>query len=844
MKLSKFLEKSCDKKALLNKEKGDNTFEVMKKASSSLFTDFAHGKDWGVASRAILMCLEEKTKSSDSYLGESEQKKQVTLAQFERVYQYLSENIVKVHAFLKPVSLEENRVEDGLLFTSVDLLGEDEKGAFHAFLFHPMGKSKRSMGGRSITTSSAADPAGIIAKLALEREYPGITIHQMFLMNGEDTEKEAGAFLTDGKKGSNLFSVTYQNYYDKKTGQFLSEKLESYCRESINTLLSQEKDCGFCPYADFCDTESVFSTEVATEEKTPSTTTYQLPTLNKKQQSVVETVEGPGVVYAAPGSGKTALLVARTYHMVRNAGISAPFILLLTFTNEAAGEIRTRLASLLGKTEVPKVSTINALGYNILLDNKHIVGELKLLTEEEQNRLIKNLLTVYPSLEGFNYSVKSGDYGLYNTIRSRLKEWKENASAFFEKYPKISVTQFSEFAESYYGILSAHHYIGFDEQITLSLKLLTEHEEVLSIYRSVFQYIMVDEMQDISHPQWELIRLLAEPKNNLVVVGDDDQNLYTFRGADAQIMLDFPKLYPQGFKAVLTENYRSTQEIVSCAAQFIASNENRVEKDIFSASGRSGSAPIMVQGGSGAVVPLVERLLSEGVRPEHITVISSRNKPLEELQGKFPCKSMLAKSYLRKDAFVELLRCLMHLADGDMTYFKRLCLLYGKAPISIEEAMKEESYQKVVRVYAGGIKKIMEVSTSLELVDAFAPMCTWSNAPEVLLERINYNQLSSKEDFLSYLDELSEFGDNTKASPKRDGKLLLITAHESKGCEYPVVILLNDFFEDTPDTRKAFYVALTRAKERVFVVEDEKSVPFLQAYPDMVTEWKEVSVPC
>lgn len=847
MELSKLLRNSCDVATFLAESNGDgenNLMLLMKRCADSFFTDLHIGKTKKGAMDNLALTLENLT-LSESFLGEIAKRREYLLALYDRLWDYLKGNMSCSYDLKRPVVVESRLSGDGMLSVLVNLIVKEKDGTVIGYLFHPYGKCKRSARGRSLITQSQGDPELILAKLGLEKEYPGIILRSLYLANDDDTLSCLSNFQDSGNKGCNVITCDYASFYSSK-GSFDEERLEAYFEESMEAHLEQAKmvHCPeVCPNFNLCmglksNSGPIPISDIAVKDTGESANTaYTLPPLSKEQQLVVSHVSGPCICYAAPGSGKTLCLVSRARHLISEVGIPAPFVLLCTFTKEAVNEITNRLSCLLPPTELPVVSTINALCYHILLDNKEIVGHIKLLVPEEQFRIIKNLLSVYPNLDGFNYDVKGGTYGLYQTLSNRLAEWKTAPDVFFERYPSVNIKMFTEFAESYYGILASANYIDFDDQITLCNKLFREHPKIRQIYQSIYQYVMVDEFQDINEEQYTFLEFLTQNHHNLMVVGDDDQGIYGWRGAVSQYMIDFPKKHPGCVTVIMKDNYRSTQEIVSCASSFIAQNEERVQKEIVAASGRTGVSPTVIKGGADIIDKTVRDLLEEGISPKDITVISSRNKPLEELDRILPCKTLLNKSFLRRDCFTEFIRVLLHLAKGEEGYFSRAALLFGvRTKLTLEEAAKQEdeTMKKLSAHIAWCLAKVNQAKDPMSFIESLKHLCNWSNAPEVLMDKLTLNQINSFEDCIALLDGFLEFEDTTKVIPTRTDSILLITAHESKGAEYPVVILLNDFKEDTPETRRAFYVALTRAKERVYVIEDDKSIPFLQGLADVV----------
>lgn len=294
--------------------------------------------------------------------------------------------------------------------------------------------------------------------------------------------------------------------------------------------------------------------------------------LNPEQYEAVMTTDGAILIIAGAGSGKTRVITFRIAHMLE-CGIPQSAILALTFTNKAAREMAERVKELTGK-KLPllTVSTFHAFGVRILRQEISRLGyreNFSIYDETDRNALIKE------AGREMRYSPDALDVYktgiLISDIKTGRKQWNVESEPYRQLY------------ESYQEGLRLYNAVDFDDLITLPIRIFRENPDVLAAYKSRYKYIMVDEFQDTSHQQYELMRLLAE--NNVAVVGDDDQSIYSWRGADYQNIVNFERDFSNVREIRLEQNYRSTGTILAAANGVIKHNTNRKDKELWSGNG-------------------------------------------------------------------------------------------------------------------------------------------------------------------------------------------------------------------------------------------------------------------
>lgn len=306
----------------------------------------------------------------------------------------------------------------------------------------------------------------------------------------------------------------------------------------------------------------------------------ELTGLNETQRQAVDKVEGPLLILAGAGSGKTRVITYRTAHMIENLGISPYSILAITFTNKAAKEMRERVHELIGQEgEKVWISTFHSLCVRILRRDIELLGyssSFNIYDSQDQQTLIKECIRLAGQREE-NFK-PSAVLSVISKAKDRLMgpaEFEQESAGDFRN------SQIAKMYRLYQQKLKANNALDFDDLIFKTVELLQSHERVRQFYQRKFRYIMVDEYQDTNHSQYLLIRLLSDLYKNLAVVGDDDQSIYGWRGADISNILNFEKDYPDTAVIKLEQNYRSTPVILNSANSVIGNNTRRRAKKLW-----------------------------------------------------------------------------------------------------------------------------------------------------------------------------------------------------------------------------------------------------------------------
>lgn len=732
---------------------------------------------------------------------------------------------------------------------SVPFLIKNDSGQFVAVnVFYK--KADKSYRGKSILTRVDRDVYACAAKLGLESKYPGIQIANLYLLSDEDSVGNLVPELKEtSTKSSNVFIMDFQEFYNAEG--FQSELLLSTMESVIAELT--KKDCSKCLEKDKCFLKPASLDVMAKDKVRQSVNSF-----TSRQLQAIK-AEGPCIICAGPGSGKTATIVGKVHYMVTERKIDPANILLISFTNEAVHEMQERI-SLFCESDMPTISTINGLAYRILRENAKLIrpsGKIPVLTDNALKELIRDLLSVTQSLDGVNLgNPLQGPYGLLNQVTRYFMEWQgSNDDEDFLLHHANLGQEFLEFARQLDDIIKLRGFITFDEQLTMCYELLTEHPEVLSVYQKIYRYILVDEFQDVDPVQADLIYLLSEVNRELTVVGDDDQAIYGWRGGSNEFMLTFSSKFGVS-PIVLDVNFRSSGGIVGVTQDLINNaGTNRIHKDV-SAFRKDNHLPVLVPSKNiDKIEKVISLLRKEGYALKDIAILARKNAELKSLQDQLSVPSILAKNYLCESSLFILLLAIVSLVEDiedNEAWFDLLTILgkqdmvltvpFGKTildylvsekgyphPLSIsgdEEITTDTvlsafqliaNMRLIVEMNLNAPYAIMRMLYALGLDDV---ECPFYHSMQDLIELY---QIKNVWDLVKLMRTLRENGDTYKL-PVDEGEdaVRLYTMHESKGCEFPAVILLDDIDSDYSNAEaiRTLYVGLTRPKDRVYFMSD------------------------
>lgn len=750
---------------------------------------------------------------------------------------------------------------------TIDCMCQYTDGRVEAFLIRRKNFEQVSARSRKNPMEFDMDAIGALCFLAKNGcEKGDVTL--VFL---EGDARNPAFVVEDGQPKSNANVMRYRYLeFRNPDGSLSLEKLEKGYRVAEDALEKNAEPpyCAACSLYDMCKVK-VFSEEYLQStltEKNAANSHYKLPTFTPIQKQAVAATEGPVILSCGPGSGKTAVLVGRTLHLLKN-GVSPTAILLVTFTNKAAGELKERIASYLSDGgQLPIVSTLNALGYDILLRNAESLGfEPKVATDMEKMQIAMQVLSEMPPIRGLNYDRLSGRGGLIARFVEMCEQYHLDAERF-ENDPQRADIDLKAFAEAYERFSEAtQNFITFDDQIQMCLKLFEDHPNILQRYQRQFEYIMVDEFQDVSGDCAKFVYLLAAKNRNLCVVGDDDQSIYAFNGGSNRYLLAFVREW--GAKQiVIDENFRSTQEILSMADAVISkSTEERIAKKL--TASRKGTHPIFQEGCT--LLDLnstIRQLQSKGLALNEIAIIARTNDALESLHQALEVPTQIAKAYSCADPIYGILRDIYsmyyHGLSAQLLYHMAVTIAPDQAfELPIDQG---ENFLTAMDRYCGGI---LDKNHVLELDGSEDPLITCVQVlyrsfwildagttsisairrilglmgleSHIILQDISEAvekkaALQENAEMEKYLSSVLMFAQTSRMETKEADAVQLVTAHDSKGLEWRAVIIweVESFrvhsrsrtYKESDYTlfseyRRLLYVAMTRAKEYLYFMQ-------------------------
>ncbi|MBE9536022.1 MAG: UvrD-helicase domain-containing protein [Proteobacteria bacterium] len=570
----------------------------------------------------------------------------------------------------------------------------------------------------------------------------------------------------------------------------------------------------------------------------------EISRLNPRQKEAVLSTEGPLLVLAGAGSGKTRVITMRVAHLIER-GIPADNILAVTFTNKAAKEMRARVKSLLGKRqgEKPLISTFHSLCLRILRKEIEHLGYRKDFTiydTSDQLSLMRNLMQDVKVLDK-SFKVES--------IMERVS-WAKNGMAVPESTEETEADDLGAISTSLYDryqqALQAFNAVDFDDLLILTLKLFKEHPDVLKRYTEIFRYIMVDEYQDTNSIQYQFVRLLGGQDMNVCVVGDDDQSIYGWRGADISNILDFEKDFAGAKVVRLEQNYRSMGNILTAANGVIKNNTKRMGKSLWTERGPGPRVKIIKKPGvedeAKWVADKIALIRYDKKRKyEEFAIIYRANllsRPFEEALRleRIPYTVIGGTSYFERREIKDLASYLKLIANPSddisllrvanvprrglgPTTLERLSNFARESGISLFEAFKKSSAAPGIKDKTSALAS--EVAGIVErFIEPFSKKGHMALAMKELVREIGYRDylfevfktpevaVKKVENVESFIDSLAQYeAENTGSTlqgfleamaltdmeEEKDEKAMgvtLISLHSSKGLEFPVVFLV------------------------------------------------------
>ena len=592
--------------------------------------------------------------------------------------------------------------------------------------------------------------------------------------------------------------------------------------------------------------------------------------LNRGQDEAIKHGNGPCMVLAPPGSGKTLIVTERTRYLIEESGVRPDQILVITFTRYAAREMKERFERLTaGKNYPVTFGTFHSIFYGIL-KCAYGIGANNLMSEKESSVLLQEVLDQTdiestPEVEDEEELVREllREVGMVKNGLCHLKD-------FHSKY--LTQDEFAEVFRSYEHQKKELKKFDFDDMLVQCYALFRKKPEILQGWQKRFQYILIDEFQDINRVQYEVIRMLAAPRYNLFVVGDDDQSIYGFRGAKPELMLYMKQEFPSLRTISLTVNYRSTEFITGAAARVILHNDTRFYKRVQSFRGRGQNVHVQEvldeQEEAQYVTKEIQKKLDQGIKPGEIAVLFRAavqvrmiSEILSEHRIPFEMRDYVTNFY--RHFIVKDMMAYLQLAAGkrDRSLFLTICNrpLRYLARNSMEN--RQVNFEDLRKFYCDKdwmLDIIDQFDVDVRMMKNMAPYA----AIQYIRKKIGYDdflkeyaekhQISWKQ-LMDVMAELEERSKNFKSydeweihiakytqeleeqqakarkiKGERENKVQLMTIHSAKGLEFEDVFVIHANEGEIPhqkaekkdeieEERRLFYVALTRAKNNLCI---------------------------
>lgn len=596
---------------------------------------------------------------------------------------------------------------------------------------------------------------------------------------------------------------------------------------------------------------------------------------NNKQMEAILKTDGPILVIAGAGSGKTKVLTTKIAYLVDN-GIPTDNILAITFTNKAAKEMKDRVICLLGSVGYQlRISTFHSFGVFLIHEHYDLLGykeNFTILDSDDSLTLIKKIM------KDLNINVK--DYNP-KAIRNSISSSKNEliSAVDFERFIGNDFDQkVFEVYQRYEKKLLLSNSLDFDDLLFLPIKLFREHPEILRHYQELYQYIMVDEYQDTNEAQYILIKMLSALNRNICVVGDESQSIYSFRGSNYRNILNFEKDYKDCATILLEQNYRSTSTILDSANDIIKNNKHRKDKKLWTENGVGDKLQyykaLDEKDEALYVVNEINKLIDNGVNKSDIAVLyrtNAQSRVMEEalLKENIPYKVVGSFYFYNRKEIKDLICYLRLLYNTNDDISLQRVINVPKRGIGLKtiENLVEKANSNNSSIF-DIIEDGKELGFKLMINDIRAEIdnCTLTELVDLVLEKSGIRrELESDNSIESEirLENLEEFKSITKAFEEKNGivslddflteislvtditehredtdVVTLMTVHSAKGLEFENVFLIgmeegvfphsNSFFDDEAleEERRLCYVAITRAKKRLWLVNAHKRLLF------------------
>jgi len=597
-----------------------------------------------------------------------------------------------------------------------------------------------------------------------------------------------------------------------------------------------------------------------------------LSSLNNQQKKAVEMIGGPILVFAGAGSGKTRVLTHKIAHLIEDVGLPPKNILAVTFTNKAAQEMKNRVVDLVN-CDISGISigTFHSISAKILrkyISKLDYSNDFTIYDQQDARSIVKKII------KNLNLDLKQYDPKSFHIRISNAKNMMQLPEYFENISDSHRDEKFYLIYKEYQAILKFNNSVDFDDLLILPIKIFKEFPEVLSYYQNQFQYVLVDEYQDTNKPQFELIYLISKQHKDIFVVGDDDQSIYGWRGADISNILNFKEAFGNASIIKLEQNYRSTKNILEAAWSVVAKNTNRAEKKLWT-NNLEGEKILVIEANDERheSKEILKKVKANKNRLNEIAILyrtNSQSRSIEDELRKsgIPYQIIGGTKFYDRKEIKDILSYIKILVNpNDSISFDRIinfpirgigkvCLEkihkysdnykvscytslqnIDSIGLSKKQSVELNKFFKMMQGYKNrlnkenassivtdllkdlGLKKYYENLSTVESIDR------WDNIEELVSSIEEFENTRDDTSITSYLEEVSLLTDIDNWNQSKE-QVTLMTVHSSKGLEFDYINIMGmedglfpivrDYDnDDIEEERRLFYVAITRSKKEV-----------------------------
>ena len=596
-----------------------------------------------------------------------------------------------------------------------------------------------------------------------------------------------------------------------------------------------------------------------------------LDELNEKQREAVVCTDNHIRVIAGPGAGKTKVLTTRIAYLMEHENVYPDRILAITFTNKAANEMKKRVAKLMNQEIPMNISTIHSLCVKILRKDGHFLGypvAFQIIDTEDQEKIVKDILNDI-GLDKKAFPIKPLINKILNYKFEHISPEEAVKFAYGNRYELQKIEVYKRYVERLWELKA----MDFDDLVLNAQKVLKKFDASREFWSEKFEHILVDEFHDTDDNQYDVIKMLASYHNRLFVIADPDQSIYSFRGADVSLSLDFDKVFPDATTIILNKNYRSSKNILSAASSLIKRNKQRIDKDLQAVNDEGVKVQrIATSTDDEEANVIVENMLKlhdeEGIKYSEMAVLYRSNYLSKSIEKALTANGIVydltgGVRFLERKEIKDALAYLRLMTYEDDLSFERVLGTQkrgiGKKSVdNLRDFARKNQTKMYEAVKSGKYKENTKFVPFIEEIEEFKKLLdtmSWEKALKTILDKTGYwaelareEEDERMENILSLYDTMASYKkDNPtatldeylqqatlqtdKESKKPDETAHLMTVHSAKGLEFDVVFIIglsDNVFPNgrameeggLEEERRLFYVAMTRARKYLYLCEN------------------------